>query len=183
MARCLSASGLNCLFVFLLSFFASFPLCGVNSEKVSFGVLPPSFPLRRQTRPPELGLQIVTCVKQHLIWSRRCPSASVTRFWCFYRQTGAGDPSSSKRRERRRGRGLAVAAEAGAIEVITEGWNCRLWNRALLALAVEAAESGGKEGAENQNTELSIAPSELRRGERSPEKKKSVQFALRRDIN
>ena len=85
--------------------FASFPLwlCRVlNSEKVSFGVLPPSilplFSPLLPDRPPELGLQIVTCVKQHLIWSRsrRCP-LPVSGVSTDQRS----DPSSSKRRERR----------------------------------------------------------------------------------
>ena len=44
--------------------------------------------------------------------------------------------------------------------------------------------AGGSGGAENQNTELSIRTQEsLDRWWGSPEKKKSVQFALRRDIN
>ena len=91
-------------------------------------MLPPSVLLPSPfARPPELGLQIVTCVKQHLIWShrtrRRWPS--VTRFWCFHYRPRRSVFVKKKGACERRAVALAVA-----IEVIKEGWNCRLWNRA-----------------------------------------------------
>ena len=57
----------------------------------------------------------------------------------------------------------ANGGAAVAIEVITGGWNCRLWNRAHRK--VEA----GSVGAENQNTELPIrAPESIPPKKRSP---------------
>ena len=139
--RCLSASGLNCLFVFLLSFFASFPLCGVNSEKVSFGVLPPSFlaPPNQTTRIRSSNCNMC----QTALNLEPRPPLSVRPLPVSGVSTDQSDLSSSKRRERR---ALAVAAAAVAIEVITEGWNCRLWNRALPGRARWKRRRGSRSG-------------------------------------
>ena len=63
-------------------------------------MLPPSVLLPSPfARPPELGLQIVTCVKQHLIWSHRTRRAVPRPLPVSGVSTDQGDLSSSKRRE------------------------------------------------------------------------------------
>ena len=138
-------------------------------------MLPPSVLLPSPfARPPELGLQIVTCVKQHLIWShrtrRRWPS--VTRFWCFSR------PRRSVFVKKKGACGRRAVALAVAIEVIKEGWNCRLWNRARSRPRGGSVgeRKGRREGAENQNTELSIrAPESPDRPMEEKPRKKEVR--------
>ena len=92
-------------------------------------MLPPSVLLPSPfARPPELGLQIVTCVKQHLIWSHRTRRAAPRPLPVSgVSTTDQGDLSSSKKKGACERRAVALAV---AIEVIKEGWNCRLWNRA-----------------------------------------------------
>ena len=139
-------------------------------------MLPPSVLLPSPfARPPELGLQIVTCVKQHLIWSHRTRrrSPSVTRFWCFHYRPRRSVFVKKKGACERRAVALAVA-----IEVIKEGWNCRLWNRARV---------GERKGGSGKSKHRIIHPNSAEPGQtdgrEAPKKKKSVQFALRRDIN
>ena len=140
-------------------------------------MLPPSVLLPPFARPPELGLQIVTCVKQHLIWSHRtrCRRPSVTRFWCFHYRPGRSVFVKKKGACERRAVALAVA-----IEVIKEGWNCRLWNRARSRL--REVERRGEEGRERK-IKTPNYPSELRRvrtdrWKGSPEKKEVRTICL-----
>ena len=118
-------------------------------------MLPPSVLLPSPfARPPELGLQIVTCVKQHLIWSHRTrraaprplPVSGVStdrpRRSVFVKKKGACE---------RRAVALAVA-----IEVIKEGWNCRLWNRARV---------GERKGGSGKSKHRIIHPSSGESGE------------------
>ena len=174
MTRCLSASGLNCLplrlSAILFRFFS--PLRRQFREGVIWGASS-FFPLA----PPDQTTRIRSsnCNMCQTALNLEPPLsvrvASVTRFWCFYRvQTDRGGRSvfvkkkgaAAQARTRSRG-GAAVA-----IEVITEGWNCRLWNRAPLARAVEAAETGERgEGGSGKSKHRIIhrfvrRPSEVR---------------------
>ena len=82
--------------------------------------------------------------------------------------TDQSDLSSSKRRERR---ALAVAAAAVAIEVITEGWNCRLWNRALPGRARWKRRRGSRSGkSKHRIIHRSVRPNS---GETEAPKKRS----------
>ena len=135
-------------------------------------MLPPSVLLPSPfARPPELGLQIVTCVKQHLIWSHRTRrrSPSVTRFWCFYRPRRSVFVKKKGACERR------AVALAVAIEVIKEGWNCRLWNRAR----VGEREGGGSGKSKHRIIHPSSRESgETARWKGSPEKKEVRTICL-----
>ena len=171
MTRCLSASGLNCLrpsaiLCFLSPFAASPPpqfregvIWGASSL---YSLCPVS------ARPPELGLQIVTCVKQHLIWSRgrRCPCVRYpflvflqTRAICLRQKEGSG----AHWRSRRRWWPLKSLRKVGIVGFGIE--RC---------LGARGGSGGEGAGAENQNTELSIAPS-VRTPERPKPRKKEVR--------
>ena len=79
---------------------------------------------------------------------RRSPS--VTRFWCFYRPRRSVFVKKKGACERR------AVALAVAIEVIKEGWNCRLWNRARV---------GERKGGSGKSKHRIIHPSSGESGE------------------
>ena len=89
--RCLSASGLKSPFVRPSAAILSLPfplwLCRVlNSEKVSFGVLPPSPSLFAAAAGQTTRIRSSNCnMCQTALNLEPQSPLSVTRFWCFYR--------------------------------------------------------------------------------------------------
>ena len=165
--RCLSASGLNCLFVFLLSFLSPlFPFAASIQRRCHLGcfLLLPVAPPDQTTRIRSSNCNM--CQTALNLEPPRPPrrSPSVTRFWCFYRPRRSVFVKKKGACERR------AVALAVAIEVIKEGWNCRLWNR---------RSEAGASREHRRKIKTPNYPSELRRVRRDramegkPRKKRS----------